>query len=60
MFAYGSDNGVSAYFKDHLNIINLMLHKNNFSMQALGTFSAAGHGKGPCNGIGATVKSSAS
>ncbi|CAF3161507.1 unnamed protein product, partial [Rotaria sp. Silwood2] len=37
-----------------------MHHKDDFNIEACWTFSATGHGKGPCDGIGATVKSSAS
>ena len=38
---------------------NLANHHADFHIQALWTFSAAGHGKGPCDGIGAVVKSTA-
>lgn len=34
-------------------------HKNDFGIEASWTFCASGHGKGPSDGIGATVKSSA-
>lgn len=36
-----------------------MYHQDDFGIIASWTFSASGHGKGPCDGIGATVKSSA-
>ena len=36
-----------------------MHHKDDFDIEACWTFCVNGHGKGPCNGIGATVKSSA-
>lgn len=38
---------------------NLIHHKEDFDMEASWTFTASGHGKGPCDGIGATVKSTA-
>ena len=40
-------------------MINLQHHQHDFNMHASWTFSASGHGKGPCDGIGAAVKSSA-
>lgn len=40
-------------------MINLIHHKNDFDIEASWTFCASGHGKGPSDGIGATVKSSA-
>ncbi|CAF3774578.1 unnamed protein product [Rotaria sp. Silwood1] len=55
-----SSDGAPAHFKNHLNMINLMHHKDDFNIEACWTFSATGHDKGPCDGIGATVKSSAS
>ena len=38
---------------------NLVNHHADFHIQASWIFSAAGHGKGPCDGIGAAVKSTA-
>jgi hypothetical protein len=38
---------------------NLIHHKQDFGIDASWVFSASGHGKGPCDGIGATVKSTA-
>jgi hypothetical protein len=52
-------DGASAHFKNHSNMYNLIHHKEDFDMEACWTFSASGHGKGPCDGIGATVKSTA-
>ena len=37
----------------------MLHHKNDFSLEAAWTFSASGHGKGPCDGVGATVKATA-
>jgi hypothetical protein len=36
---------------------NLIHHKDDFNIGASWTFSASGHGKSACDGIGATVKS---
>lgn len=52
-------DGASAHFKNHSNMYNLIHHKEDFDIEASWTFSASGHGKGPCDGIGATVKSTA-
>ena len=38
---------------------NLLYHDQDFSLEAAWTFSSAGHGKGPCDGLGAVVKSAA-
>ena len=40
-------------------MINLMHHKDDFDVEACRIFCVSGHGKGPCDGIGATAKSSA-
>ncbi len=40
-------------------MINLIYHKNDFTIEACWTFCASGHGKGPSDGIDATVKSNA-
>ncbi|CAF4337243.1 unnamed protein product [Rotaria socialis] len=50
-------DGASAYFKNHFNIINFQYHQYDFNMMASWTFSASGHGKGPCDGLVAAVKS---
>lgn len=52
-------DGAPSHFKNHSNMINLIHHKNDFDIEASWTFCASGHGKGPSDGIGATVKSSA-
>ena len=36
-----------------------MHHKDDFDVEGCGTFCVSGHGKGPCDGIGAAFKSSA-
>lgn len=44
---------------DRFNICNLAYHYADFGMQASWTYNASGHGKGPCDGLGAVVKSAA-
>ena len=39
--------------------MNLALHHQDFGIEAGWTFSSSGHGKSPCDGLGAVVKSSA-
>jgi hypothetical protein len=39
--------------------MNLTYHENDFGLTASWTFSATSHGKGPVDGIGATIKSRA-
>ncbi|CAF1537532.1 unnamed protein product, partial [Rotaria sordida] len=41
------------------NLYNLAHHHADFNIQASWTFSASGHGKGPCDGLGAVIKSTA-
>lgn len=38
---------------------NLAHHHVDFNIGASWTFSASGHGKGPCDGVGAVIKSTA-
>jgi len=40
-------------------MLNLTYHKHDFELEASWTFSATSHGKGPVDGIGATIKSQA-
>lgn len=40
-------------------MINLIHRKSDFGIEASWTFCASGHGTGPSDGMGATVKSSA-
>ncbi|CAF1102084.1 unnamed protein product [Adineta ricciae] len=55
---YVSDGAVS-HFKNNNTIKNLIYHKKDFGLQTAWTFSAAGHGKSQCDGIGAMVKATA-
>lgn len=52
---YFSD-GCAAQYKNRKNFINLCHHREDFGMPAEWHFFATSHGKGPCDGIGGTVK----
>ncbi|CAF3300606.1 unnamed protein product [Rotaria sp. Silwood2] len=49
-------DGASSHFKNSFNIFNLTHHKDDFGLEACRTFSSTAHGKGPCDGLGASVK----
>ena len=46
-------------FKNRYNILNLTFHEIDFGVYAVWTFTATSHGKGPVDGLGAAVKSTA-
>ena len=50
---------VKLFSLDRYNICNLAHHHLDFNLRAVWTYSASGHGKGPCDGLGAVVKSTA-
>ena len=52
---YVSD-GCSAQYKCFKNFVNLCHHKEDFGLAADWSFSASGHGKSACDGVGGTVK----
>ena len=52
---YFSD-GCAAQYKNCKNFLNLCNHESDFGMPAEWHFFATSHGKGPCDGIGGTVK----
>ena len=52
---YFSD-GAAAQYKNRKNFLNLCHHKADFGIDAEWHFFATSHGKGPCDGIGGTVK----
>ena len=54
-----SSDGAAGHFKNNYTILNLLYHKKDFGLETCWTFSATGHGKGPCDGVGATVKATA-
>ena len=55
---YFSD-GAPQQYKNYKNVINLTYHKKDFSVEAEWQFYGTAHGKGPCDGLGATVKRAA-
>lgn len=52
-------DGAPQHYKNFKNIINLAKHHDDFNIQAEWHFFPTAHGKGPCDGLGATVKRSA-
>ncbi len=58
MINYVTDGG-PAHFKNRYNILNLSFHQIDFGVRAVCTFSATAHGKGPVDGLGAAIKSTA-
>jgi len=52
---YFSD-GCAAQYKNRKNFVNLCHHEDDFGMPAEWHFFATSHGKGPCDGVGGTVK----
>ncbi len=48
-----------SFLLDKYNMYNLAHHYRDFHIHASWTFSATGHGKGPCDGVGAVLKSTA-
>lgn len=52
-------DGAAQHFKNKYNFHNLANHYEDFSVQAEWHFHATAHGKNACDGIGASVKSSA-
>ena len=52
---YFSD-GCAGQYKNCKNFVNLCLHEQDFDITAEWHFFATSHGKGPCDGLGGTVK----
>jgi hypothetical protein len=52
---YFSDRSAAQY-KNRNNFMNLCHHEEDFGMPAEWHFFATSHGKGPCDGVGGTVK----
>ena len=55
---YFSD-GAAAQYKNFKNFFNIAFHFQDFGVEAEWHFFATSHGKGPCDGIGGTLKRSA-
>lgn len=53
---YYFSDGSAAQYKNRKNFTNLCFHKDDFDIDAEWHFSATAHGKGPCDGVGGTVK----
>lgn len=49
-------NGAPQQFKNFKNFVNIFYHKEDFGIDAEWHFFATAHGKGPCDGVGGTVK----
>ena len=52
-------DGACRHFKNNASILHLSHHKIDFGLDAFWIFTAAGHGKGAGDGIGAVLKSTA-
>jgi hypothetical protein len=52
---YFSD-GCAAQYKNCKNFLNLCCHEEDFGIKAEWNFFTTSHGKGPCDGLGGTVK----
>jgi len=52
---YFSDEA-AAHYKNRKNFLNLAFHEEDFGIPAEWHFFATSHGKGPCDGVGGTVK----
>lgn len=55
---YFSD-GCAGQYKNRKNIANLINHERDFGCSAEWHFFATSHGKGPCDGVGGTLKRAA-
>lgn len=53
---YYFSDGSAAQYKNRKNFTNLCFHKDDFNIEAEWHFSATAHGKGPCDGVGGSVK----
>lgn len=53
---YYFSDGCSGQYKNKKNFCNLCYHSTDFGVSAEWHFFATSHGKGPCDGIGGTVK----
>lgn len=53
---YYFSDGASAQYKNKKNFINVCFHEDDFNVKAEWHFFATSHGKGPCDGLGGTIK----
>ena len=49
-------DGAASQYKNYKNLANLACHLDDFGLSAEWHFFATSHGKGPCDGIGGTIK----
>lgn len=56
---YYFSDGAPQQFKNYKNVLNLYNHESDFGIPAEWHFFPTAHGKGPCDGLGGTVKRSA-
>ena len=47
---------MAGQYKNCKNFLNLCHHESDFGLDAEWNFFATSHGKGPCDGVGGTVK----
>lgn len=57
---YVVSDGAPQHFKNYKSVLNILNFKQDFGMEVEWIFFPTAHGKGPCDGIGATVKRGAS
>lgn len=53
---YYFTDGCAAQYKNKKNFVNIVKHSDDFGIPCEWHFHATAHGKGPCDGIGGTVK----
>lgn len=53
---YYFSDGASGKYKNKKNFMNLCHHEDEFKIKAEWHFYATSHGKGPCDGVGGTIK----
>ena len=53
---YYFSDGCSGQYKNRKNFVNLCHHEMDFGIPAEWHFFATAHGKGPCDGVGGTLK----
>ena len=58
-FYFLCSDGAPSQYKNNKNIMNLSFHQQDFGIKAAWTFTSSGHGKSPCDGLGAATKSPA-
>ena len=49
-------DGASSQYKNKHNFLNMCYHEKDFGLSCVWHFFATCHGKGPCDGVGGTVK----